>query len=72
MATEFFAEGGKNLSIKMTPGVSGVLQVFLDDEKIYDKKEEDNQTPNLNRVKQMRAAIKEKLASAVEVAADDD
>ena len=54
----------------MTPGVSGVLQVFVDGDKIYDKKEEDNQTPTLNRVKELRAALRERLASAV--AADDD
>ena len=70
MATEFFAEAGKDVAIKLTPGVSGVLQVFVDGDKIYDKKEEDNQTPTLNRVKELRAALRERLASAV--AADDD
>jgi len=71
MATEFFAEGGKEVALKLTPGVSGILQVYLDGDKIYDKKDENGQFPNLPRVKQMRALIKEKLAAAVLVAADN-
>ncbi|MCH7787495.1 MAG: Rdx family protein, partial [Chloroflexi bacterium] len=65
-----FAEGGKEVAIRITPGVAGILQVFVDGEKIYDKAEEDGQFPNLPRVKQMRAVIKEKLAEPV--AADDN
>lgn len=71
MASELFAEGGKDVAIRITPGVGGVLQVFLDGEKIYDKKEEDGQFPTLPRVKQMRAVLRDKLAAAV-VAADDN
>ena len=70
MATEFFAEGGKDVAITITPGEKGVLQVIVDGEKIYDKKEEDNLTPTLTRVKEMRAIIRDKLA-AVTAAADD-
>ena len=70
MASEFFAEGGKDVALRITPGVAGILQVFVDGEKIYDKKEEDGQFPTLPRVKQMRAVIKEKLAEPV--AADDN
>jgi predicted Rdx family selenoprotein len=39
--------------------------VFVDGDKIYDKKEEDGQFPNLPRVKQMRAIIRDKLSVAV-------
>ena len=70
MANEIFAEGGKDVAIKITPGTGGILQVFADGEKIYDKAEEDGQFPNLPRVKQMRAIVKDKLLSAV--AADDN
>ncbi len=70
MATEFFAEGGKDVAVKITPGTGGILQVFVDGEKIFDRKEEDNRYPDLPRVKQMRAFIKQKLQSLV--AADDD
>ena len=70
MATEMFAEGGKKIAVTVTPGDSGVLQLIIDDEMVYDKKEEDGQTPNLNRVKQMHAVLRDKLASTL-VAADD-
>jgi predicted Rdx family selenoprotein len=63
MATEFFAEGGSKVAIRLTPGDSGILQVFANGKKIFDKKEEDNQHPNLPRVKEMRSAIREMLAA---------
>ena len=56
-----FAEGGKDIAIKITPGTGGILQVFADGDKIYDKAEEDGQFPNLPRVKELRAVIREKL-----------
>ena len=46
------------------------MQVCLDGEKVYDKKEDGNQTPHLNRVKEIRAALSERL-EAVPAAADD-
>ena len=70
MASEMFAEGGSDVAITLTPGAGGVLQVFVDDEKIYDKSEEGGQFPTLPRVKQMRAVVRAKLA-AVGAAADD-
>ena len=68
MANEFFAEGGSKVAITITPGESGILQVFVDGEKIFDKNEEGGH-PTLDRVKQLRAAIKDRLN--VGVAADD-
>ena len=61
MASELFAEGGNKLFIKITPGVAGMLRVYADGEIIFDKKAEDGQFPTLPRVKQMRAAIRERL-----------
>ena len=58
------------MAITVTPGVGGVLQVFLDGEKVYDKKEDGNQTPHLNRVKEIRTALSERL-EAVPAGADD-
>ena len=65
MATEFYAVGGGDVATTITPGVAGILQVFVDGDKIYDKKEEDNQTPHLNRVKELKAIIKDRLSTAV-------
>ena len=71
MATEFFAEGGADVAIRLTPGGGGVLQIYANGEKIFDKKEEDGQHPNLTRVKELRAAVRRQL-DAVVTAADDD
>jgi predicted Rdx family selenoprotein len=63
MATEFFAEAGKNVAITLTPGDSGVLQVIVDGEKIFDKMEEGGIHVDLPRLKQMRAHVREKMAA---------
>ncbi len=70
MVNEFVAEGGKDVAIEVKPGVGGVLQVFVDGDKIYDKVEEDGQTPHLNRVKELRAVVRSRLDSLVP--ADDN
>jgi predicted Rdx family selenoprotein len=70
MASEMFAEGGKDVAIKMTPGVAGILQVYVDGDKIFDKKEEDGKFPDLPRVKQMRAVVRDRLEALVP--ADDN
>ncbi len=70
MVNEFVAEGGKDVSIEVKPGVGGVLQVFVDGDKIYDKAEEGGQTPHLNRVKELRAVVRSRLDALVP--ADDN
>jgi predicted Rdx family selenoprotein len=54
----------------MTPGVAGILQVYVDGDKIFDKKEEDGKFPDLPRVKQMRAIVRDRLDALVP--ADDN
>ena len=64
MASEFFAECGNDIAIKITPGVGGIFQVFADGDKSYDKNGEENGVfPNLPRVKELRAALREKLSA---------
>lgn len=70
MATEFYSVGGGDISITVTPGVAGVLTVTVDGETIYDKTQEGGETPHLNRVKELKAIVRERL-SAVAAAADD-
>ena len=43
MATEFFATGGTDVAITLTPGDNGVLTVHVDGDKIFDKTEEGSQ-----------------------------
>jgi len=45
------------------------MEVFLDGEKIFDKKAEDNQYPDLARVRKMKEVIAAKL-EAIPAAAD--
>lgn len=70
MVNEFVAIGGNAVSIEVKPGVSGVLQVYVDGDKIYDKAEEGNETPHLNRVKELKAIIKDRLDNILAAAAD--
>ena len=70
MVNEFVDAGGPAVSIAVKPGVSGVLQVYVDGDKIYDKAEEGNETPHLNRVKELKAIVKDRLENALAAAAD--
>ena len=71
MVNEFVDAGGNAVSIEVRPGVSGVLQVYVDGDKIYDKAEEGNETPHLNRVKELKAIVKDRVDTARTAAAAD-
>lgn len=70
MANEFFRAYGPDAAISLTPGANGRFEVYLDGEKIYDKKEEDNVFPNLARIRQLKEVIQAKLESLATAAAD--
>ena len=61
MLSELFSVGGSEVAIKVTPGASGVLQVYFDGDLVYDKKAEGNQTPSLTRVKEIKALLKQRI-----------
>ena len=61
MANEIFAEGGSDVAIKVTPAGGGLLEVYAGGDKIYDKAAEGGNFPDLTRVKEMRAAVRERL-----------
>ena len=69
MANEFFRAYGGDVAISLTPGANGRFEVYLDGEKIFDRKEEGNIYPDLGRVRKMKEVIKAKL-DTVKVAAD--
>ena len=71
MADEFFRTYGPDVSITISPRGQGIIEVFLDGEKIFDKKAEGNIIPNLTRVRKMQEVITAKIASLEPVAADD-
>lgn len=70
MANEFFRAYGPDAAISLTPGANGRFEVYLDGEKIYDKKEEDNVFPNLARIRELKKVIQEKLDSLETATAD--
>ena len=47
------------------------MEVFVDGERIFDKKGEGNIYPDLARVRKMREVIAERIANAVPVHADN-
>ena len=61
MATEFFrSDAPGDVAIKMTPSDRGRLEVYLDGEKIFDRKE-DGKFPDLSKVNELKMIIAEKI-----------
>ena len=72
MANEFFRAYGGDASITISPRGQGIMEVFVDGEKIFDKKAEGNIYPDLGRVRKMKEAISTKIAQVdLAVAADN-
>jgi predicted Rdx family selenoprotein len=65
VANEFFRAFGPDVGISLTPGANGRFEVYLDGEKIWDKKEEGNIYPDLSIVRKLKGVVKEKLDSLV-------
>ena len=61
MATEFYrSDNPGEVAIKMTPSDKGRLEVYLDGDKIFDRKEA-GEFPDLSTVNELKMAIAEKL-----------
>ena len=72
MANEFFRAYGGDAAITISPRGQGIMEVFLDGEKIFDKKAEGNIYPDLARVRKMKEVISAKIANVdLAVAADN-
>ena len=65
MANEFFSTFSGDVAVSLTPGANGRFEVYLDGEKIFDRKEEGNIYPDLTVVRKLRGVIKTKLDSLV-------
>ncbi len=70
MANEFFRHYGPDAAITISPRGQGIMEVFVDGERIFDKTAE-GMYPDLKRVREMRVVIDERLANAIAVPADD-
>ena len=72
MANEFFRAYGGDAAITISPRGQSIMEVFVDGEKIFDRKAEGNIYPDLGRVRKMKQIISAKIANAdLAVAADD-
>ena len=71
MANEFFRAYGGDASITISPRGQGIMEVFVDGEKIFDKKAEGNIYPDLGRVRKMKEVITERIANVEAVPADN-
>lgn len=61
MATEFWSQWGSDLAITITASGDGRLEVYLDGEKIFDRKQEGGKYPDLLRIRALKQVIQKKL-----------
>ncbi len=71
MANEFFRSYGPDAAITISPRGQGIMEVFLDGEKIFDKNAEGGIYPDLSRVRKMKEVISAKIAGIDLAAAAD-
>ena len=72
MANEFFRAYGGDAAITISPRGQSIMEVFVDGEKIFDRKAEGNIYPDLGRVRKMKEVISARIAQAdLAVAADN-
>jgi selenoprotein W-related protein len=69
VANEFFSTFSGDVAVSLTPGANGRFEVYMDGEKIFDRKEEGNIYPDLSVVRRLKKVVQEKLA-AMPAAAD--
>jgi predicted Rdx family selenoprotein len=71
MANEFFRAYGGDAAITISPRGQSIMEVFMDGEKIFDKKAE-GIYPDLGRVRKMKELITARIARAdMAIAADN-
>ena len=70
MANEFFQAFGGDASVTISPRGQGIMEIFVDGERVFDKKGEGNIFPDLWRVRKMKELIADRIARAQPVAAD--
>ena len=71
MANEFFRHFGPDAAVAISPRGQSIMEVFVDGERIFDKKGEGNVFPDLKRVREMNAYIKNKIENLEPAPADD-
>lgn len=59
------------IAIKLTPADRGRLEVYLDGEKIFDRKDEGGAYPDMTKANEMKMVIAEKIFEVEEASATD-
>ncbi len=71
MASEFWrSDSPGDVALKLTPEGRGRLEVYLDGEKIFDHKDDNEGFPNLPRVTELKMTIAEKVFDVEEALAN--
>ena len=65
---EFYSAFGTKLGVTLTPVGSGRLEIYLNDETLFRRTADDRTLPNLDKVKELKATVKEKLDALEAVA----
>jgi predicted Rdx family selenoprotein len=66
MATELFAVCGKDLALQLTPAGGGRFEVYLNGNKIWDRKEVPGSPyPSLSHAREIRKAVVAAIEEAV-------
>ena len=53
------------MAITLTPAADGRLEVYLDGEKVLDRKAEGGKYPGLDRVREIKSVLRTKLQAPV-------
>ena len=72
MANEFYQKFGRDVSVTMSPRGQGILEVYVNGERIFDRHGEGRIVPDLSRVRKMQEIIGARIKDAVGVAADNN
>jgi predicted Rdx family selenoprotein len=71
MATELYAVCGNDLALQLTPVGGGRFEVYLNGEKVWDRKEAPGKPyPNLSIVRDIRQVVMAAVQEAVSAPAD--
>ncbi len=62
MAAEFWSTFGSDVALTITPVSEGRLEIYMDGQKLFDRRDEGGAFPDLSRVKQLKKVIQERTA----------
>ena len=63
MAAEFWSTFGATVALTITPVSEGRLEIYMDGQKLFDRKEEGGAFPDLRKVKQLKKVLQERMTA---------